>query len=66
MSKWISIRDKLPEKYSYVLTFKPGHVPVHCFAIKWVFSNVEKEIMSSKSRFYKITHWMPLPEPPKD
>lgn len=79
MTEWINIEYELPPEYTYVLTFTPPYgykdenwplfveleIGRHA-KIKWVFSNVRKQIMSSKSRFYKVTHWMPLPGPPND
>lgn len=62
---WISIKDKLPPEHTYVLTFIPSE-SINPIKIKWVFSNVAKEIMSSSSRFYKVTHWMPLPLAPEN
>lgn len=59
--KWISVKDKLPNKKQEVI----------CFDGKEVFSGVE---YSEKYGFTwidlgytpnDITHWMPLPDPPK-
>ena len=58
---WISLKDRLPPEHTYVLTWEEC---VNSVKIKWVFSNVAKDIMSSNSRFYKVTHWMPLPDAP--
>ena len=62
--KWISVKESLPKKHTYVLTCSPTCHPK--ISIKFVFTNVVKEILSSKSRFYKVTHWMPLPSPPEN
>jgi len=50
---WISVKDRLPENYSHVLTYsaKEDYVPY---------------IWLGDDRWNKITHWMPLPEPPDE
>ena len=66
MSKWISVNDKLPNG---------GDL---CLILLEVGGNIEKGIykddgdwlgnwfsMRGKNQHYKVTHWMPLPEPPK-
>lgn len=65
MSKWISVEDELPtvnEEY-IVYGINKGATIVTC--IEWIdgefgteeHGNVWDEL---------VTHWMPLPEPPKD
>ena len=53
--KWIPVTERLPEMYEDVLAYKSTGAVV----ISWLFSD---------GRWNKrdITHWMPLPEPPKD
>ena len=61
MSEWISVKDRLPEEYGDVLVFR-------------VYN--QRPMMSvdtydaDRKRFSKyhnggVTHWMPLPEMPK-
>ena len=54
MSKWISVRDKLPEPFVNVVVFsKSQGVGMDYYDGKyWGFDDV--------------THWMPLPEPPEE
>lgn len=57
--KWIPVEDKLPDYYKPVLTYDAT-----CFAVheNWrIKINPENEIHWSKG--YRITHWMPMPEP---
>lgn len=66
---WISVEDKLPKKYGYYLTHdknnnfvaKDNGTKIYRFYPKtkkfWWFGNIEPE---------GITHWMPLPKPPKE
>lgn len=59
VSKWISVKDRLPEKDVKVLTFGVYGFSVNYrdrFSGKWRGVN-------GKSQW--ITHWMPLPQPPK-
>lgn len=56
--EWISVKDRLPEQYSFVLSFN-GLGVGEAFFDGWRFlSACEDEPLST-------THWMPLPEPPK-
>ena len=60
MSEWISVKDRLPEKDGrYLAITKHYKQPVIAQYTKnekypwnWLMNNV--------------THWMPLPEPPKE
>ena len=62
MPVWIPVTERLPKDGAEVLAFnKTGFAYVDCWADgKWKINsmvNEEHEI---------VTHWMPLPEPPKD
>lgn len=67
--KWISVEDRLPEAYDDgsvdAVIVTDGYLIHMAYFIcgKWRFceSGEMKEEM-----FYTVTHWMPLPEPPKD
>jgi hypothetical protein len=52
MEKWISVKDKSPELGTYVLAFTIETTMV-CIIVTTHFT-----------RYF--THWMPLPEPPKE
>ena len=72
MSEWISVKDKLPKsnKYNRLIAFRDdgdGDGFIDC------------DVTYFKGKFYKfnyqyeenllindVTHWMPLPEPPKE
>jgi hypothetical protein len=74
--EWISVRDRLPEKDKDVLVSLHGKLytgesysmiwisnlttlygPGNCNEIEWTCKAANEE---------DVTHWMPLPEPPKD
>lgn len=58
---WISVEDRLPEEGQSVLVhYVDGWMPVaHLLNGKWYQSGGETSWLS-------VTHWMPLPEPPKE
>lgn len=62
MSEWISVKDNLPKKNQPVLCFykfepeSPNVIADNIYMGGGLF-------MSETS---KVTHWMPLPKPPKE
>ncbi len=69
--EWINVKDRLPSKYGYYLTFSTQSRGV---SIKANYQNLryypkEKKFTNHVGRindFEPVTHWMPLPEPPKE
>lgn len=53
---WISVKDRLPERYEPVLTYDI----VRGLNLNWLVTKTEW------SWGYHICYWMPLPEPPKE
>jgi len=78
--RWISVEERLPEINTSVLVYAIGnadgfwgeHVTVIAdrFLFKFFPSSKGEEEWSSPWQYfhtdYKITHWKPLPEPPKE
>ena len=69
-SKWISVKDRLPnEEYDWVLaqiTLKPSciyGVPVVAELRADGWYDAYDNMIDGK--YEKVTHWMPLPQPPK-
>lgn len=63
-SKWISVKDALPEESNtYIAAAIDGHTTRVTF-VKWQKRNKMWELTGARS-YWKITHWKPLPEPPK-
>lgn len=59
VSRWISVRDMLPGTYQRVITYdKYSGVKENLLLLSWP--------CVSWSIGFHVTHWMPLPEPPKD
>ena len=64
MSEWIRVKDRLPEPQAKVIAFSPkfkeyaiGQVCHFCLD---VVCEYEDCVLCG------VTHWMPLPEPPKE
>ena len=69
IQKWIPVTERLPEKKGqYVCRY------VFCdnkeypfFQVRWYFANLENPHFQYDGRMgLRVTHWMPLPEPPKE
>ena len=63
-TKWISVDDRLPEeKVNCIVHYKHAYCDNDGYwAIGICFYDGEKFQLNLA---YKVTHWMPLPEPPK-
>lgn len=61
MSEWISVNEKLPEEGVKVLSFGNGKILVDYLVICnepfWAYRKIREKM--------EVTHWMPLPIPPK-
>ena len=58
---WISVKEWLPETHGCFLTFGPQR--------KWetLYYNDEEDVWEDDADWdIEVTHWMPLPEPPKE
>lgn len=59
--KWISVKDRQPKHYTPVLAFCDNGDTIFGFMDFYKhWAEVGSEIP------YAVTHWMPLPEPPKE
>jgi hypothetical protein len=78
--QWISVKDKLPENDEDVLVFAKGknsganRVVITYIADSFYFGGTQIKYSDGPQwnspwqyflEDYEITHWMPLPEPPK-
>ena len=64
VQEWISVNDRLPEEKANCIVY---YQHAYCdndgyWAIGICFNDGEKFQINPA---YKVTHWMPLPEPPK-
>ena len=62
---WISVDDRLPEPFVSVLVHMPGEEP--CPTVREGFISNDGIWQSAMFRREpgEVTHWKPLPEPPK-
>lgn len=56
-SEWISVEERLPEPYTWVTVYNPNCIYTKIDADEIVGGNWVRHCG-------KVTHWMPLPEPP--
>ena len=59
MAEWISTADRLPKVHEDVLVWDST-----AKSVEWAFMTVFNEWIGVVAS-HKVTHWMPLPEPPK-
>ena len=64
MAEWISVKDRLPDYREDVLAFSPEFKEYMMGQVfEWedtVVCEFDEYILT------KVTHWMPMPEPPKE
>ena len=77
MSNWISVKDSLPSDSTFVIAYGIGkdeetHRVIGGVAFKngkfWDFDTILNHplgIISDFMELESVTHWMPLPKPPK-
>lgn len=67
-SEWVSVKDRLPEvgEYNVAADTDYGKKVTACELNKdgnWIHDGEET---FCHSYYFEVTHWMPLPEPPKE
>ena len=62
-NRWIPVTERLPEHSGDYLVYSVGGNWEQLSTIEIAFWNDKNFIVQS---FFAVTHWMPLPEPPKD
>ena len=72
--KWISVEERLPDNDRMVIGFTPcdGFMFVGYYheekmvGYEWKKWKIITAMRSTKDMLKKVTHWMPLPKPPKE
>lgn len=68
VQEWISVKERLPDKPGYYLTFAHGktggYCHVHYHYPNDLYKKVPFAIGENHPAYYPPTHWMPLPQPP--
>ena len=64
---WVAVSEQLPETKQHVLVLRtnPNVVTtgyIHEYG-HWIWSNLNGSTHKADN-IYKVTHWMPLPDPP--
>lgn len=59
--QWISVKDRPPEDNDRVIVFRPYEAEVSAYRYSVMWGWALKTSVSHSG----ITHWMPLPKPPK-
>lgn len=69
-SPWIKCSERLPENGQSVIAYQKSDVDFETASLYYVvsgyFNGQKFNLDDGSSDEYPITHWMPLPEPPKE
>ena len=65
--EWISVKERLPEKEVLAANFKPRSYGYKEYLIGYLSEYTNGTITAENNHeiLENVTHWMPLPEPPK-
>lgn len=67
MGEWISIKDRLPEeKGEYLVTYHPCYWDNVYEELRVGIDSFRGKSAWAKKKYQRVTHWMPLPELPKE
>jgi hypothetical protein len=76
MMEWINVKDRLPEKTEHRPASMHGYENPIAVQPEVIVATLEGRVFQTSysafgwanlnSRTDEVTHWMPLPEPPKD
>ena len=62
--KWISVKEQLPHRHKFVIVYYGKFRGVIMSVMAWDGENWYDGSFNGDNEW--ITHWMPLPEPPKE
>ena len=62
--EWVSVNDRLPQATEYVLIYDSHYRNIYK---AWYVGDIDVWFSNEYlPQFINITHWMPLPKPPKE
>ena len=66
--QWVSAKDRLPEERKEVLIYLPEYDSVETAALfSYPSMNLREWVQNEDAyRLNEVSHWMPMPEPPKE
>jgi hypothetical protein len=64
--KWIPVTERLPKEGEFVLVYGDLYPNKHDGGVIAVSKRMDWNYWQGFGRERNITHWMPLPEPPKE
>ena len=69
--KWVSVKERLPDSNHLVLccaigSLRPTYGWYHDNIGKWTVNDEPNHNYTKVDRISFVTHWQPLPEPPKE
>lgn len=67
MNEWISIEDRFPDKNGDYIIYTGNDSDPEVISLYYCGNNNWDDGTGiAKDSYYGISHWMPLPEPPKE
>lgn len=65
-TKWISVKDRLPKEDEDIIAFCYYHESWQAQVCHFSSNYGGQWYTSVAGQWVRVTHWMPLPEPPKE
>ena len=68
VQEWVSVEDRLPEKHDrFICTYKfNSNIEMQFVGVLDYYASDQYPHWQHESAGVIVTHWMPLPEPPKE
>lgn len=67
MNEWISVKERLPETAGeYLVVYHPCHWDAVSEKVCVGIDTFRGKTAWAKKKYQRVTHWMPLPESPKE
>lgn len=65
-SEWVSVEDRLPDTAGeFLVVYHPCYGDKVTSEIRVGIDSFRGKTTWAKRKYQRVTHWMPLPEPPK-